>query len=184
MPAPAAPAPPVPSLPDFLLDLAVSEDLDTKFFHTPMNGDPAIVEEIVKDRHCLPGVSDAGAHLDHEIGVDFTSLFLRHWVGERHVMSLEEGVRRLTSMSARMLGITDRGVIAEGQAADIVLFDPATLRALPWEMQADLPDGSERIIQRAKGVQAVIVNGEVLIEDNAHTGAMPGQVISATKGKV
>lgn len=166
---------------DYLLDLALSENLDTKFFYTPMNGDPAIVEEIVKDSHCLPGVSDAGAHLDHEIGVDFTSLFLRHWVGDRKVMSLEEGVRRLTSMPAQLLGLRDRGIIKEGKAADIVIFEPEKLRALPWEMESDLPDGSERIIQRAEGIQAVIVNGETLIKDNTATGAMPGQLLTTAR---
>lgn len=163
---------------DYLLDLALAEQLQTHFTYTAMNNDPKAIEEIIKSPYSLPGVSDAGAHLDHEIGVDFTSVFLRRWVGERGIMSLEEGVRRLTSLPASLLGLSDRGTLVEGMAADIVVFDPATIRALPVETLPDLPGGSERIIQRAEGIQAVIVNGEVLIEDNRHSGAMPGKVVA------
>ena len=168
---------------DYLLDLALAEDLGTQFSFTAMNGDPEAVGEMIKDPHCLPGVSDAGAHLDHECGVDFTGLLLGHWVGEKGVMTLEEAVRRLTSMSAGLLGITDRGLLQEGKAADIVIFDPSTIRALPKEVASDLPGGGQRIIQRAEGVKSVMVNGQVLIEDGKHTGALTGKVLSPTNGR-
>ena len=163
---------------DYFLDLALEEDLQTRFlFKGMMNGDPAAVEQIIKSPYCLPGVSDAGAHLDMDCGVDFIALFLRHWVGEVGVMSFEEAIRRLTSMPANLLGLTDRGVLAEGMAADIAMFDADRLDALPRELLPDLPGGAKRIIQRAQGVKAVMVNGEIVIEDGEHTGAWPGRVL-------
>ncbi len=163
---------------DYFLDLALEEDLQTRFlFKGMMNGDPAAVEQIIKSPYCLPGVSDAGAHLDMDCGVDFIALFLRHWVGEVGVMSFEEAIRRLTSMPANVLGLTDRGVLEEGRAADIVMFDADRLDALPRELRPDLPGGAKRIIQRAQGVKAVMVNGEIVIEDGEHTGVWPGRVL-------
>lgn len=169
---------------DFLLDLSLEEDLETQFVYVgAMNGDPEAVEQIVKSLHCLPGVSDAGAHLDMDCGVDYIGILLGHWVRERGVLSLEEAVRRLTSMSASILGIPDRGLIREGMAADIVIFDPARIRALPREIVRDLPGGGPRIIQRAEGVKAVVVNGEILFEDGKHTGTMPGRVLGSRRSQ-
>jgi N-acyl-D-aspartate/D-glutamate deacylase len=100
-------------------------------------------------------------------------------VREEHALSLEEAVRRLTSMSAKVLGITDRGILREGLAGDIVVFDPDTIAAAPRELRADLPNRGRRLVQRAIGVRAVIVNGRMLIEDGAPTGALPGKIIGA-----
>jgi N-acyl-D-aspartate/D-glutamate deacylase len=163
---------------DYFLDLALEEDLETRFiFKGMMNGDPAAVEEIIKSPYCLPGVSDAGAHLDMDCGVDFIALFLRHWVGEVGIMPFEEAIRRLTSMPANVLGLTDRGTLTNGKAADVVMFEADRLEALPREMLPDLPGGAERIIQRAQGVKAVIVNGQIVIEDGEHTGSWPGRIL-------
>ena len=168
------------NLVDFMLDLALAEDLSTRFvYYGLMNGDMDAVSEILKGPYCLPGVSDAGAHLDMDCGVDFTGRFLGHWVREREIMSVEEGVRRLTSMPAAILGCRDRGLIAEGMAADLVLFDPDTIQAKPREWLDDVPGGGRRIVQRPVGVAAVFVNGEALIEDGEHTGARPGRLLPA-----
>lgn len=168
---------------DYFLDLALEEGLETRFiFKGMMNGDPAAVEEIIKSPYCLPGVSDAGAHLDMDCGVDFIALFLRHWVGEVGIMPFEEAIRRLTSMPANVLGLTDRGTLTNGKAADVVMFEADRLEALPREMLPDLPGGAERIIQRAQGVKAVIVNGEILIEDGEHTGSWPGRILPGPIG--
>ncbi|MBI3743877.1 MAG: amidohydrolase family protein [Chloroflexi bacterium] len=163
---------------DVLLDIALSERLDTQFTYIgAMNGDMAAVEQIVKSPYCVPGVSDAGAHLDTDCGVDFIAVLLGHWVRERGVLSLGEAVRRLTSLPARLMGVADRGVLREGMAADVVVFDPASIKALPREITSDLPHGGRRIIQRAQGVHSVMVNGEVLLTDSKHTGAMPGRLL-------
>ncbi|MBM4406429.1 MAG: D-aminoacylase [Chloroflexi bacterium] len=165
---------------DALLDLAQAEDLNTQFAYIGfMNGDEAAVRGIVNSSYCLPGVSDAGAHLDTDCGVDFTATLLGHWVREEHALTLEEAVRRLTSMSAKVLGITDRGILREGLAADIVLFNPESIAAQPRELRNDLPKGGRRLVQRATGIRAVIVNGQMLIDDGKATGALPGSIIGA-----
>ena len=165
---------------DVLLDLALEEDLETRFVFTGvMNGDPDAVGQMIQSEHCLPGSSDAGAHLDMDCGVDYTSLLLGHWVRDKHVMGLEEGVRRLTSMPASVLGLTDRGLLKEGMAADIVVFNRETISALPREIVNDLPGGAPRIVQRAVGVAAVIVNGQTVFRDGVRSGAMPGAILGA-----
>ncbi len=163
---------------DYILDLSLQEDLETQFVYMgSLNGDPEAVSQMITHPYCLPGLSDAGAHLDMDCGVDFTSVLLGQWVRERQVMTLEEGIRRLTSMPAGVLGLKDRGVLKEGKAGDVVVFDPETIKALPRQMADDLPGGGKRIIQKAEGVRAVMVNGEVLLENGQHTGAAPGKVV-------
>ena len=86
-------------------------------------------------------------------------------------------------MSANVLGLSDRGLISEGMAADVVIFDPATINAAPREVWKDLPGGGERIVMRAEGIEHVIVNGQSLFDHNKHTGAMPGKVLSTPAGR-
>ena len=93
-------------------------------------------------------------------------------------MTLEEAVRRLTSLSAAVLGLNDRGTLARGQAADLVIFDADRIGAGAREWLSDVPGGGRRIVQRAVGVEQVFVNGELLIEAGEHTGALPGQVLT------
>ena len=166
---------------DVMLDVAIADDLTTRFvYQGMMNGDEDAVRQILLGDRCVPGVSDAGAHLDMDCGVDFTSRLLGHWSRDEAIMPLEEAVRRLTSMSAGVLGVTDRGTLAPGQAADVVIFDPATIGAGPREWLDDVPRGGRRLVQRSIGVDKVLVNGEVLIDAGEHTGVLPGQVLKAT----
>ncbi|MCH2170198.1 amidohydrolase family protein [Myxococcota bacterium] len=163
---------------DAMLDVVVEDRLETRFVYRGlMNGDMDAVGQILRGPRCLPGVSDAGAHLDMDCGVDFSGRLLGHWVREQGIMPLEEAVRRLTSMSAAVLGVNDRGRLEPGLAADVVIFDPDTIAAGPREWREDVPAGGRRIVQRALGVGAVIVNGQVLIEDGVHTGALPGTIL-------
>ena len=92
-------------------------------------------------------------------------------------MSLEEGVRKLTFMVASIFGLHGRGLIRPGMAADLVLFDPDTVGDCEPEMASDLPGGEKRLVQKAKGVQMTLVNGEVLMANGEHTGALPGRVL-------
>ena len=101
------------------------------------------------------------------------------WVRDRRVMSLDRAVQRLTSEPAQILGLADRGVIAAGKAADLVIFDPRTIAAGDKEMLYDLPGEEGRFVQKAEGVQWVIVNGAVLFAEGKHSGALPGQVLRA-----
>jgi N-acyl-D-aspartate/D-glutamate deacylase len=92
-------------------------------------------------------------------------------------MSLEEAIRKLTFMPASIVGISDRGLLRTGMAADVFVFDPATIDLGDAEMVYDLPTGAPRYIQHAKGIRYTIVNGSVLMENGSHTGAYPGQVL-------
>src|SRR5437773_12478459 len=101
-------------------------------------------------------------------------------------MSLEEGVRKLTFMVASIFGLHDRGLLRPGMAADLALFDPATIRECEPEMVSDLPGGEKRLIQKATGIEMTIVNGEVLVEKGAHTGALPeiGRASCRERGEI
>jgi N-acyl-D-aspartate/D-glutamate deacylase len=162
---------------DAFLDLSLEENLDTLFQTSSNNGDEKAVAEILKSPFTLVGQSDAGAHLIYDAGYGYATRFLGHWIRERKIMSLEEGVRKLTFMVASIFGLNDRGLIRPGMAADLVLFDPQTVGDCEAELANDLPGGEKRLIQRAKGVQMTIVNGQVLTEDGKHTGALPGKVL-------
>jgi N-acyl-D-aspartate/D-glutamate deacylase len=102
---------------------------------------------------------------------------LGYWVRERGIMPLEHAVRRLTFDSATAFGIYDRGLLQPGLAADLVVFDPQTVQARPAEPVHDLPNNGWRMRALADGVDCTVVNGEVLIEHGAHTGATPGRVL-------
>ena len=162
---------------DAFLDLSLEENLDTLFQTSSNNGDEDAVAEILKSPFTLVGQSDAGAHLIYDAGYGYATRFLGHWIRQRKIMSLEEGVRKLTFMVASIFGLSDRGLVRPGMAADLVLFDPDTVNDCEPEMANDLPGGEKRLVQKAKGVQMTIVNGKILTEDGKHTGALPGRVL-------
>lgn len=163
---------------DLMLDTALDDDLATRFVYRGlMNGDPEAVREILQSPFCVPGVSDAGAHLDMDCGVDFSGRLLSHWVRSEGVFSLEEAVRRLTSFSADVIGVCDRGRLQPGQAADLVLFDPETIAAGERETFGDVPGGGTRIVQRAIGIEKVFVNGDLLVDGSRQRDTHAGRVL-------
>lgn len=162
---------------DAFLDLALEENLDT-VFQTPLtNGDPEAVAQIVASPYTVLGQSDAGAHLAADAGFGYCTELLGTFVRQRRALPLEEAVRKLTWMQARVFGIPDRGLLAPGLAADLVVFDPSTVAPREPELAHDLPGGAPRMIQHADGIRLVIVNGEVVVEDGALTGARPGSLL-------
>jgi len=167
---------------DAFLDLSLEEGLETMFQTSSTNGDEQAVAEIIRSPFTLVGQSDAGAHLIYDAGYGYATRLLGYWIRERNVMSLEEGVRKLTFMVASIFGLHDRGLLRPGMAADLALFDPATIRECEPEMVSDLPGGEKRLIQKATGIEMTIVNGEVLVEKGAHTGALPGAVLGGGNG--
>ena len=167
---------------DAFLDLSLEEGLDTEFQTSSTNGDEEAVAEIIRSPFVLVGQSDAGAHLIYDAGFGYATRLLGYWVREKNIMSLEEGVRKLTFMVASIFGLHDRGLLRPGMAADLTLFDPATVRECEPEMVSDLPGGEKRLIQPARGIAMTIVNGEVLVENGAHTGALPGAVLGSRNG--
>jgi N-acyl-D-aspartate/D-glutamate deacylase len=103
-------------------------------------------------------------------------------VREKQIMSLEEGVRKLTFMVASIFGLQGRGLLRSGMAADLCVFDPATIRECDPEMVQDLPGNEKRFIQKANGIEMTIVNGQALVEKGDHTGALPGAVLGGSNG--
>jgi N-acyl-D-aspartate/D-glutamate deacylase len=102
---------------------------------------------------------------------------LAFWVRERRLMNLEEAIKKLTFLPASIFGFHDRGLLRPGMAADVFVFDPATIDLLPPEKVTDLPEDAPRYIQRAKGIHYSIVNGSVLMKNGNHTGVYPGRVL-------
>jgi N-acyl-D-amino-acid deacylase len=165
---------------DAFLDLAIEENLDSEWLHGEINVDDAAMAQILTYPNAVIGLSDGGAHVQFQSGFGFSTRLLAEWVREKGVISLEQAVRRLTFDSASIFGLYDRGLLRPGMAADIVIFDPATVRPLPLEVVHDFPTGAKRIKEPAAGIAATIVNGEVLLEDGKHTGALPGRVLRNT----
>jgi len=162
---------------DALLDLALEENLETVFQTALTNGDLDAVAQIVASPYTVLGQSDAGAHLAADAGFGYCTELLGTFVRQRRALALEEAVRKLTWMQARVFGIPDRGLLAPGLAADLVVFDPLTVKPREPELVHDLPGGAPRMIQHADGIRLVIVNGEVVVEDGALTGARPGSLL-------
>jgi N-acyl-D-aspartate/D-glutamate deacylase len=165
---------------DTFLDLALAEDLQTSF-RTRMSEVAKkfirhIVEAGLKDPIVMAGSSDGGAHLASFTGADYSTRLLAEWV-PAGVLSLEQAVWRLAGMPATVHGLRDRGFLRAGGWADVVVYDPARLSCGEAHLARDFPAETERYVVDATGYRAVIVNGEVLVEDGKHTGALPGHVI-------
>src|SRR5262249_21354359 len=121
--------------------------------------------------------SDGGAHLERDDGAEFSTYFIRYWVGQKQLMSLEEGIHRLTFFPATLMGLRDRGLLRPGYAADLFLFDPAQLRLISKHQIQDFPKGGVRYVTLPAGIDKVIVNGEILVDRGEHTGVYPGKVL-------
>src|SRR4249920_1188809 len=162
---------------DAFLDLVVEEKLETRFLQAENNIDDAVLTRILTHPNAVIGLGDGGAHVQFHGGYGYLTRLLGEWVREKQAMTLEQAVKRLTFESASLFGISDRGLLREGLAADIVLFDPDTVKPGPESVVHDFPAGGWRIKEPAVGVHMTIVNGQVLLEDGKHTGALPGRVV-------
>jgi N-acyl-D-amino-acid deacylase len=147
---------------DAMLDLVLASDLAARFRMPLVNFQEDEVEEILQDPNVVLGLGDAGAHLSQLCDACYSTYLLGRWVRERRALTLERAVHMLTGRTADVFGITDRGRLAIGRPADVVVFDPATVGASPLERVYDLPAGADRLISKAIGIHAVLVNGEVL----------------------
>jgi N-acyl-D-aspartate/D-glutamate deacylase len=163
---------------DALLDITLEDDLENEFTVQSWNTRADRMAELLNDKSVLLGLGDGGAHLDMLCDSGYPSYVLGTWVRERKVLTLEEAVRRMTSDPADFFGINDRGRIAPGMAADLVIFDPRTVgpagRPERWH---DLPGGAKRIVVRSRGIEMTLVNGEVAWENGKLTGATAGRVL-------
>jgi N-acyl-D-aspartate/D-glutamate deacylase len=165
---------------DTLLDTVIADELHTGLTPPPFGDDEAdwrVRAKVWRNRDAVIGGSDAGAHLDMMCGAIYTTSLLGHGVREHQVVSLEEAVRLITDVPARLYGLKERGRIAEGWHADLVMFDPATVDHGPERTRHDLPAGAPRLVADAKGIASVWVSGVEVCRDGVATGAMPGTVL-------
>jgi N-acyl-D-aspartate/D-glutamate deacylase len=165
---------------DAFLDLVVEEELTTVFMQSEINVDTEAMKQILTHPNAIVGLSDGGAHVQFHGGYGYCTRLLSEWVREKQIMTLEHAVRRLTFDSASALGLFDRGLLRPGMNADVVIFDPDTVKPLPESIVHDFPANGWRVKEPAAGVSATIVNGEVLLEDGEHTGTLPGKVARNT----
>ncbi len=164
---------------DVMLDLGLEEDLQTAFLGLFFNAVDEGVAELLKHPAGVVALSDAGAHLMYLCDAGFGLYLLGHWVRERGLFDLPEGVRRLTSHQAGLYGIPDRGRIETGAFADLLLFDPDNVGVSPARRINDLPGGGPRTIRDPKGVHGVFVNGIEVFDgkDYRPIAKGPGQVL-------
>jgi N-acyl-D-aspartate/D-glutamate deacylase len=118
-----------------------------------------------------------GAHLDRMCGAPYTSEWLGDCIRGRKLTTLEKAVRHLTDVPARLFGLKDRGRVAAGWIADVVVFDPATIDSGPVELVADLPGGTSRLYADAVGIEKVFVNGRLTVDRGTPTGELPGTLL-------
>ena len=164
---------------DAFLDCSLAEDLQTQWqsrlSEVAINFIRHVVRTGIDEPLVMAGSSDGGAHLASFVGADYTTRLLTDWVPD--ALTFEQAVWRLSGMPATVHALTDRGFIREGAWADLLVIDRAKLRAGSARLARDFPAGSERYVVDAEGYTAVIVNGQLLLEDGRHTGALPGQVL-------
>ena len=168
---------------ELMIDLALENDMKI-FFRQPIaNEDQDHALEMMKHPRSVVTFSDAGAHVSQIMDNSLQTHLLSHWVREKNAFTLEEAVRLITHDTATHWGFYDRGLIREGMAADMVIFDPATVGASMPVVLDDLPAGAKRLKQTSIGILATIVNGKTVLKNNIHTGAYPGRVLRGSLAK-
>jgi N-acyl-D-aspartate/D-glutamate deacylase len=145
-----------------------------------LNQDFAAIEELLASPVSIMGLADAGAHATQIMDASQPTFFLSHWVRDTGVLSLEDGVRRLTSDTAGFIGYRDRGVLREGAYADINVIDLDAMSLPLPEIVHDFPADNPRFIQRANGIEHTVVNGEHFMDHGEHTGALAGRLLRST----
>ena len=164
---------------ELMIDLSLEHDFDIYFRQPIANEDQDHVLEMMKHPRSAITFSDSGAHVAQIMDSSLQTHLLSHWVRDRQAFTLEEAVRQITYNTATLWGLHDRGLIRTGMAADLVVFDPDTIGPRLPEVAHDLPAGAKRLKQTADGIKHTVVNGEVLLTDNEHTGATPGRLLRA-----
>jgi len=163
---------------DTFLDLTIEDNLEAEFTMASYNTRVDRMTEILNDPNVLIALGDGGAHLDMLCDAGYPTFLLGTWVRERQIMPLERAVQRLTSEPADLFGIKGRGRLRVGAAADVAIFDPATVGSSNRGVRRfDLPGGGKRMVMPARGIECTIVNGAVTYADGQLTGATTGEVL-------
>ena len=166
-----------------MIELALEKTLDLFFLMPVANEDQDIALQIMRHPRTVTTFSDSGAHVSQLMDSSLQTHLLYHWVRTKQAFTLEQAVHMLTQVPSTLWGFHDRGLIREGMAADLVVFDPDTIMAEMPEVVDDLPAGARRLVQRTRGMAATVVNGEILLRNGKHTGALPGQLLRGPLGR-
>ncbi len=161
---------------EVMIDLALAND-NQVFVQPLVNEHPDHVLGMLRHPRTLATFSDSGAHVCQEMGSSLQTHMLSYWVRAKQAFTLEQAVRKLTFDNAAAWGLADRGLLQAGYRADLVVFDAARVRPAMPTVEADLPGGARRLVQKAEGIAATIVNGEVTLENGQPTGRLPGALL-------
>jgi N-acyl-D-amino-acid deacylase len=167
---------------DVMLDISLDDDLETRFWSVLANNDPEGIAWLLPRDNVLFGLADSGAHVSQLCDACFSTDLLGNWVRQRGVMPLERAIYKLTGEPARVYGLTDRGTVSVGQAADLCVFDPETIAPGPLRRIHDFPANGERLTADAPvGMTHTLVNGVPIRVDGrpeeAGLEARPGTVL-------
>jgi len=168
---------------EVMLDLMIDNE-DQLFVQPLVNESPADVLGMLQHPRTLATFSDSGAHVCQEMGSSLQTHLLNYWVRQKQAFSLEQAVRMLTFDNASAFEFNDRGLLRPGYRADVVVFDADTIRPRLPTVETDLPGGARRLVQKADGIAATVVNGAVTFRHGASTGVYPGQLIRANQGTI
>jgi N-acyl-D-aspartate/D-glutamate deacylase len=160
-----------------MIEVALEKDLELFFLQPIANENQDDALALMRHPRTVVTFSDSGAHVSQIMDASLQTHVLSHWVRARQAFTLEEAVRMLSFEPATHWGFLDRGLIREGMAADLIVFDPDTVGAEMPEVVRDLPAGARRLVQRSRGFAATVVNGEIVLRDGKHTGALPGRLL-------
>jgi N-acyl-D-aspartate/D-glutamate deacylase len=167
---------------DLMIDMALERDMKFFMIQPIANEDQGEALELMKHPRSVVTFSDSGAHVSQIMDSSLQTHLLSHWVREKQAFTLEQAVKMLTCDNAIQFGFHDRGLLREGMAADIVVFDADTIAPRMPEVVCDLPAGAKRLKQKCDGMMATVVNGQVLLRDNEPTGNLPGRLLRKRRG--
>ncbi len=169
---------------ELALDILLEEDGTGQIFMPALNyfyGNSDHCLEMLKHPHSVPGLGDGGAHVSFISDASFSTYLLTHWARDRkdrgEILPVEYIIKRQAADTAKLLGFSDRGIIAEGMKADLNVIDFEVLNLSKPEMRYDLPAGGKRLVQKARGYRYTLVSGEVVQKNGEPTGATPGKLV-------
>jgi N-acyl-D-aspartate/D-glutamate deacylase len=162
---------------DVIIDAALDKHLRQFFIQPIVNEDQDLVLAMMRHPRSVVTFSDSGAHVSQIMDSSIQTHLLGHWVRDRQALTLEQAIRKITFDLAAFWGLGGRGLLREGYLADLVILDPDKVAPAMPTLEYDLPAGARRLKQKSTGILATIVNGEVLLRNNEHTGALPGRLL-------
>jgi N-acyl-D-amino-acid deacylase len=160
-----------------MIDLALAKHLRLFFQQPLVNEDQDVVLAMMRHPRSVVTFSDSGAHVSQIMDSSIQTHLLSYWVREKQALTLEQAIRKITFDLASFWGLSGRGLLRDGNIADVVIFDPDKIAPQMPALAYDLPAGARRLKQKADGILATIVSGEVVLRNNEHTGALPGRLL-------